>query len=85
MRIMWHLDRHGGATVQEVCDALCVSHQAVSRHLRMLYGAGLLSRERDGTSARYALVDWSALWVIEKMIASVEATQEDEQARFADV
>jgi DNA-binding transcriptional ArsR family regulator len=85
VRILWHLEAHGGATVQQVCDGLGAAHQNVSKHLRVLYGAGLVSRSRQGNGVRYELSDWSALWIIEKMSASVGAHLEERQERFSDV
>ncbi|HEY5188013.1 MAG TPA: metalloregulator ArsR/SmtB family transcription factor [Solirubrobacteraceae bacterium] len=47
----------GGQSVQEIADQLPISRPAVSRHLRLLKGAGLVSNESDGTRHIYALRD----------------------------
>ena len=39
----------GGRSVQEIADALPISRPAVSRHLRLLKDAGLVSDQAHGT------------------------------------
>jgi len=86
VRIMKCLESLGGATVQQVCDALGgESHQNVSKHLRTLYAAGLVARRRSGNSVRYELADWAALWIVDKMVASVDAQLEDAGERLTEV
>jgi DNA-binding transcriptional ArsR family regulator len=51
--------REGPATVGELQRALGASQQNVSKHLGVLLGAGLVSRAKAGTSARYAIADES--------------------------
>lgn len=58
IRLLEHL-RHGPATVGQLTEALGVSQQNVSKHLGVLYREGILSREKHGTSVRYAIVDLS--------------------------
>jgi len=41
---------HGEATVSELAAPLDISQPAVSKHLKVLEGAGLVSVARDGTS-----------------------------------
>ena len=45
----------GGRSVQEIADELPISRPAVSRHLRLLKDAGLVSDEVDGVRRIYAL------------------------------
>jgi DNA-binding transcriptional ArsR family regulator len=47
----------GGRSVQELADALPISRPAVSRHLRLLKGAGLVVEEPHGTRRIYRLHD----------------------------
>lgn len=47
----------GGRTVREIADALPISRPAVSRHLRLLKGAGLVIDEAHGTRRIYQLHD----------------------------
>jgi DNA-binding transcriptional ArsR family regulator len=48
---------HGGQSVQEIADQLPISRPAVSRHLRVLKGAGLVSDQADGVRRIYQLRD----------------------------
>lgn len=72
IRLLALLDE-GDATVQELTDQLMTTHQNVSKHLNMLYQAGVVSRRKEGNSVRYALVDWTGWWVVEQIGASVAA------------
>ncbi|CRK57320.1 Transcriptional regulator, ArsR family [Alloactinosynnema sp. L-07] len=47
----------GGRSVQEISDALPISRPAVSRHLKLLRGAGLVVEERQGTRRIHRLHD----------------------------
>ena len=49
--------REGPATVNELTAALGSSQQNVSKHLGVLHRAGIVSRTKEGTSARYAIAD----------------------------
>lgn len=49
--------RHGPATVSQLADTLGASQQNVSKHLGVLHQAGILSREKQGTSVRYTIID----------------------------
>jgi DNA-binding transcriptional ArsR family regulator len=47
----------GGRSVQEIADQLPISRPAVSRHLRLLKGAGLVDDQAAGTRRVYQLRD----------------------------
>jgi DNA-binding transcriptional ArsR family regulator len=47
----------GGRSVQEIADQLPISRPAVSRHLRLLKGAGLVDDQAEGTKRVYQLRD----------------------------
>jgi DNA-binding transcriptional ArsR family regulator len=49
--------RDGDATVTELQEALGASQQNVSKHLGILHAAGMVSRTKQGNSARYAISD----------------------------
>jgi DNA-binding transcriptional ArsR family regulator len=49
--------REGDATVTELHEALGASQQNVSKHLGVLLQAGIVTRTKEGTSARYAIAD----------------------------
>ena len=72
IRLMGMLNE-GDATVQELTDRLMTTHQNVSKHLGILYHAGMVSRRKEGTSVRYALVDWTGWWLVEQIGASLAA------------
>jgi DNA-binding transcriptional ArsR family regulator len=46
---------HGGQSVQQIADRLPISRPAVSRHLRVLKGAGLVADQAAGTRRIYQL------------------------------
>jgi DNA-binding transcriptional ArsR family regulator len=46
---------HGGQSVQQIADRLPISRPAVSRHLRLLKGAGLVADRPVGTRRIYQL------------------------------
>lgn len=49
--------RDGPATVSQLAHAFGAGQQNVSKHLGVLHQAGILSREKQGTSVRYAIAD----------------------------
>jgi DNA-binding transcriptional ArsR family regulator len=49
--------RAGARSVQQLADALPISRPAVSRHLRLLKRAGLVTDRADGTRRLYSLHD----------------------------
>lgn len=59
--------RDGPATVQELTRASGSSQQNVSKHLGMLHQAGVLSREKRGTSVVYAIADESVFELCEQV------------------
>jgi DNA-binding transcriptional ArsR family regulator len=85
-QIMVLLDESGPATVQEIVDRLpaIVTRQNVSRHLCLLYEAGMLRRTREASSVRYELADWSSLWLLEQIVASVDEHLDAQRQTIAD-
>lgn len=65
--------------MQALADQMPGTPQNVSRHLCILYGAGILARRREGTSVYYSLVDYSACRLLDQALASI-AGQIDELA-----
>lgn len=61
----------GASTPQELCDALGLSQQNVSKHLLNLHRAGIVSRQPEGANVIYALVDDTAVDVLRLTLASV--------------
>jgi DNA-binding transcriptional ArsR family regulator len=70
--------RGGEKSVQEVADALPISRPAVSRHLRLLKDAGLVTDRADG-SRRLCRLDESGL---DDMLAYLDSMWGDASTRF---
>ena len=68
----------GGASVQELADQLPISRPAVSRHLRLLKEAGLVTEEPQGTRRIYRLHDAG----LDAVRAYLEQVWGDAAARF---
>lgn len=64
--IVEHLGAHGDSTVNNLAELFTISLQAVSKHIKVLEAAGVVSRRRDGRFRPVALepghvgaaVDW---------------------------
>ena len=63
--------REGEATVGELQEALGASQQNVSKHLGILHDAGMVSRTKHGTAARYAVSDPSVFELCELVCGGV--------------
>jgi DNA-binding transcriptional ArsR family regulator len=70
--------RTGDRSVQELADALPISRPAVSRHLRLLKRAGLVTDRAEGTRRLYRLHDDG----IEAVREYLEAVWGEAAARF---
>jgi DNA-binding transcriptional ArsR family regulator len=70
--------RGGDRSVGELADALPISRPAVSRHLRLLKQAGLVTDRAEGTRRLYRLHDDG----IEAVRAYLEAVWGEAAARF---
>ncbi len=57
--------RDGPVSVQVLTEASGSSQQNVSKHLGILYQAGIVSREKRGTSVLYAIADESVFELCE--------------------
>ncbi|MGE3841533.1 MAG: ArsR/SmtB family transcription factor [Vicinamibacterales bacterium] len=62
-RAIVQLLRKGPTAVQAIADSLPISRPAVSRHLKLLKRAGLVTTESQGTTRLYRLDDHGALAV----------------------
>lgn len=70
------IERQGIATVGELQRAVELPQSTVSRHLRVLLEAELVSVSRDGTQRLYRLnVPAEVLGAIEALVAEVRACQ----------
>ncbi|MQA73740.1 MAG: metalloregulator ArsR/SmtB family transcription factor [Solirubrobacterales bacterium] len=65
--------REGPATVGELVEATAASQQNVSKHLRVLLEAGIVSRAREGNFARYAIADEAVFRLCEEVCGGLRA------------
>ena len=77
-RAIVELLHEGDRSVQELADALPISRPAVSRHLRLLKQAGLVTDRAEGTRRLYRLHDEG----IEAVRAYLEQVWGEAAARF---
>jgi DNA-binding transcriptional ArsR family regulator len=77
-RAIVELLREGDRSVRELADALPISRPAVSRHLRLLKQAGLVTDRAEGTRRLYRLHDEG----IDAVRAYLERVWGDAAARF---
>jgi DNA-binding transcriptional ArsR family regulator len=77
-RAIVELLRERDRSVRELADSLPISRPAVSRHLRLLKDAGLVSDRPEGTRRLYRLHDEG----IEAVRAYLEQVWGDAAARF---
>ncbi|WP_370326323.1 ArsR/SmtB family transcription factor [Euzebya sp.] len=78
-RTILRLLSDGEGSVQEIADALPISRPAVSRHLRVLRDAGLVTARAEGTRRLYRLHDAG----VEAVEAYLRQTWGDAVRRFA--
>jgi DNA-binding transcriptional ArsR family regulator len=77
-RAIVELLRGGERSVREIADELPISRPSVSRHLRLLTNAGLVSAEPRGTRRLYRLHDEG----VDAVQAYLEQVWGDAGARF---
>ena len=68
------LDRLRGssATVQELTKATGATQPNVSKHLTVLYHAGIVEREKDGIYVRYSIADASVFELCEQVCGGLQ-------------
>ena len=64
--------RDGEASVYELTEALATSQQNVSKHLGVLFEAGIVSRHKNGTRTLYAIADESVLVLCEQVCGGLQ-------------
>ncbi len=64
--------RDGEATVGELAEALHTSQQNVSKHVGILVGAGLVSREKHANSVRCRIADETVLELCEQVCGGLQ-------------
>src|SRR5215218_1324301 len=70
-------------TVEELARASGQSSANTSQHLQALHAAGMVSRDREGTSVRYALADDEALrlWLALRDVSAARLGDVERAAR----
>ena len=79
LRIL-NLLREGEKCVQELVEATDTSQANVSKHLKVMLQAGILSRRAEGTSAYYKVED-ELIFELCNLVCDRLATRIEEQAR----
>lgn len=79
LRIL-NLLRAGEKCVQELVDATQTSQANVSKHLKVMVQAGILSRRTEGTSAYYSVSD-ELIFDLCSMVCERIASRIEEQAK----
>jgi len=69
--------REGDATVGELRQALGASQQNVSKHLGILYDAGMVSRAKDGNHTRYSISDPGVFELCDQVCGGVRRQLEE--------
>jgi DNA-binding transcriptional ArsR family regulator len=78
LMILRVLTTHGELNVGQIVEALGSSQANVSKHLRLLLEAGLVSRQTAGTSAYYRVIDPSVERICALVCERIETQVEDE-------
>ena len=79
LRIL-NLLREGEKCVQELVEATATSQANVSKHLKVMLQAGILSRRSEGTSAYYKVED-ELIFELCNLVCDRLATRIEEQVR----
>lgn len=63
----------GDATPHELADELGLTQQNISKHLQILFKAGLVGRRREGTIVLYSLADEETVRILDEVVSRVSA------------
>ena len=69
--------REGDASVGELQEALGASQQNVSKHLGILYAAGMVTRTKHGNRVSYSISDPSVFALCEQVCGGVRRQLQD--------
>jgi DNA-binding transcriptional ArsR family regulator len=67
----------GERSLQELAEDMLSTPQNVSRHMCILYRAGIVARRREGNATLYSLADYSACRLLEQALESVRGQVEE--------
>jgi len=76
--------RDGPLTVGTLQQATGASQQNVSKHLGVLHEAGLVRREKDGTSVRYEIADEMVFALCEQVCGGLRRQLDELDAALAE-
>lgn len=65
--------RDGRRSVNDLTELLGTSQQNISKHLRVLLGAGIVARRKEGTSAYYEISDATVFALCEQVCGGLRA------------
>jgi DNA-binding transcriptional ArsR family regulator len=71
IRLIEVLNDLGSATVSTLTAYVSVSQPGVSKHLAILYQAGIVSRRRQGMWVRYELADFTCCWIVQQLVSGL--------------
>ena len=71
IRLIELLSDLGSATVSTLSAYVSVSRPGVSKHLAILYQAGIVSRRRQGMWVRYELADFTCCWIVQQLASGL--------------
>jgi ArsR family transcriptional regulator len=77
IRLLSLLRSRDSSNVQELADRMSSTPQNVSRHLNILYRAGIVARKREGMSVLYSLADYSTCLLLEKVLEGISGQIEE--------
>lgn len=80
LRIL-NLLRDGEKCVQDLVDATATSQANVSKHLKVMLQAGILTRRSEGTSAYYSVED-ELIFELCNLVCDRIATRIEQQAKY---
>lgn len=83
LSILRVLRERGELNVGEICAALDGGQANVSKHLRTLSEAGIVSRRREGTAAYYRIIDPSITKLCDVVCNRLVTQAKDEARAFA--
>lgn len=83
LRIIETLRAEGELNVGELVERLGMSQANVSKHLRLLTGAGILHRRPQATAAYYSVVDPSIAQLCDLVCDRLRDQQREEAKAFA--
>ena len=83
LSILRLLLEQGELNVGQICAALASSQANVSKHLRILLGAGMVSRHAEGTAAYYTVADPSLTRLCEIVCERLKLQVAEDARTFA--